>query len=468
MGLLVLIPILFWTLSGIMHPFMSHWFKPKIANETFNAPAIAFQEIAISLPDALKQNNIEAIANARLTHLGKELCYQVKLPDNTYRFLSAQTGLTVENGVAKYAEQMARHYLNDKSSKILENEPVTQFGEGYKIVNRYLPAQKVSFDRPDAMDVYIDMEQGRLATFNNNARKLFIWVFDTFHNFSFITSASNNYLRIVLMGILLALMAFSTLGGLVIYGLMWQTFKQQKNNNTGSPLRRFHRQIGLACAFVTLCFTVSGFWHLLKKWTPDNRLDFVSVNSFKTSELPSRFNDFGIDSSRFLNFGLVKYQQKPHLQVFLKTTKGAEMAYFDLETKALLANGNTLYAQELAKNFANSPNEIGNQNLTKTTLVTKFIKEYGFVNKRLPVVQLEYNTPQKNTYYIETSTGRLAASINNSDRVEGFIFGYFHKFGGLDFLGKNVRDGMAVFSALGVLLVSMLGFVMLLKRLRRA
>ena len=33
LGIITLIPVIFWTLSGLMHPFMAHFFKPQIANE---------------------------------------------------------------------------------------------------------------------------------------------------------------------------------------------------------------------------------------------------------------------------------------------------------------------------------------------------------------------------------------------------------------------------------------------------
>jgi uncharacterized membrane protein YukC len=29
LGIITLIPVIFWTLSGIMHPFMAHFFKPN-------------------------------------------------------------------------------------------------------------------------------------------------------------------------------------------------------------------------------------------------------------------------------------------------------------------------------------------------------------------------------------------------------------------------------------------------------
>jgi hypothetical protein len=35
LGLIALIPVIGWTLSGLSHPFMSNWFRPQIAIEVF-------------------------------------------------------------------------------------------------------------------------------------------------------------------------------------------------------------------------------------------------------------------------------------------------------------------------------------------------------------------------------------------------------------------------------------------------
>jgi hypothetical protein len=91
-------------------------------------------------------------------------------------------------------------------------------------------------------------------------------------------------------------------------------------------------------------------------------------------------------------------------------------------------------------------------------------REYGFVFKRLPVVRLQYDTPDELALYVETATSRLAASIDATDRVEGYSFAIFHKFLLLDWAGKNVRDSMMLLSAFGVLTVSVLGVLVFLKK----
>jgi hypothetical protein len=106
-----------------------------------------------------------------------------------------------------------------------------------------------------------------------------------------------------------------------------------------------------------------------------------------------------------------------------------------------------------------------NVKLLESKVLTDFeSREYGFVNKRLPVVKLAYDTPEKTTYFIETSTSRLAAKIKSSDMVEGYSFAILHKFLFMDWAGKNIRDLTMVLAALTILIVSVLGFILFLKK----
>ena len=97
-------------------------------------------------------------------------------------------------------------------------------------------------------------------------------------------------------------------------------------------------------------------------------------------------------------------------------------------------------------------------------MVTYFTNEYGFVNKRLPVMAFHLKNEKKSSYYIDPSARHLAAYIQNSARLEGLSFAFLHKFHFLDAMGKNARDGILVFFALSILIVSILGLVVFLKK----
>lgn len=70
----------------------------------------------------------------------------------------------------------------------------------------------------------------------------------------------------------------------------------------------------------------------------------------------------------------------------------------------------------------------------------------------------------KKTYFIETATSRLAALVETSDKIEGYSFAIFHKFLFMDWAGKSIRDLSTVLAALLILVVSILGLVLFLKK----
>ncbi|WP_026996074.1 PepSY domain-containing protein [Flectobacillus major] len=485
-GLITVIPVIFWTLSGLMHPFMSHWFKPKIAKEFILARPIRKEAIKLSLQEVLQQNGITQLKNFRLVSFKHQTYYQIKRVTDKLIYLNATTGRELPNGDLVYAEWMARELSQDSTSTIKAITVQSEFDNQYKFVNRLLPVYKVQFERADGLDVFVETESTRMATFNTNARKTFIWIFDVFHNWSFLEAIANNWVRITVMILLLSIIIISTLSGLVIYGFMWGKFKKPRNTQDQvGILRKYHRQIGLWVSFVTFTFAFSGAYHATKKYTPDERLKFVYDPIFKTEQIQQASLGLNLPWEKVVNLSLAKLKDQVYYQVFFKkeddntpqpifvnATTGTELKGATIEYAKYLANKFSNMAKPLESDAsidcceptADVPNvAINEANLLKTDYLTKFDREYGFVNKRLPVVKLAYNTPDNTTYYIETATGRLATKVENSDRREGLSFAVLHKYFLMEWAGKDIRDMVTLISALGVLVVSVFGLVLFLK-----
>src|SRR5690606_13525922 len=125
--------------------------------------------------------------------------YQVKDTIGTLHYFNAKNGEYLPEGDKVYAEWMARYFLNDSISEVTSISLQTNFSQQYKYVNRLLPVWKVSFARADRMDVYVETSSSRLGTFNTQWRKVFLWVFDTFHNWSFLNAITDYTLRFSVM-----------------------------------------------------------------------------------------------------------------------------------------------------------------------------------------------------------------------------------------------------------------------------
>jgi uncharacterized iron-regulated membrane protein len=286
------------------------------------------------------------------------------------------------------------------------------------------------------------------------------------------------------MILLLSFIVLSALSGIVIYGLFWKVFKKQVPTTEATTKLRFnHRKIGIAVAFVTLTFALSGAYHAFSKLKPNNLSSMVYEPTIDVAKLSLENNKLALDWSAFLNTSIIQLKNDIYYQVILKgEEKQTKTVYINTENGTINKNAELKYVEFLAQHFSNklnkkaaccdmqepeeyeSSSDISNAKLFKTKTLYDFEKrEYGFVNKRLPVVKLAYNNPEKATYYIEPTSSHLAAVITNSERFEGYSFAIFHKFLFMDWAGKGIRDLVTVIAAMGLLTVCILGLLLFLK-----
>jgi hypothetical protein len=500
-GLITIIPVIFWTLSGLMHPFMAHFFKPEIAHDKLEQQIIDKTQLHFSIQEVLKQNSINDFKNFRIVSFNNATYYQVKMIPGDLLYFDTSNAKKLENGDQKYAEWLSRYFLDDQKSQVKESEIVTEFTSQYKYVNRYLPVYKVTLDREDKMQVYVETSSSKLATYNPTSRQFFIWFFDTFHNWSFIDAITNNSIRIITMIFLLSIIGLSALSGILIYGLLWKQFKKTDSVQPKKGLRKYHRQIGIWVSLFTLTFAFSGGYHATTKWAPYTLSQMVYEPTFSTKEIITPNNNLNLDWSRFENISIITLNDTLYYRCQLteketrkyKKPKGdskwnnkgnakSEVIYIDAKTNQIVPNIDLEYAEFLAYYFTDgtpkgaccemdiSDHEepqpaLENSKLVESKVLTDFeSREYGFVNKRLPVIKLRYDIPENTSYFIETATSRLAATVTAADKTEGYSFAFLHKFLFMDWAGKNIRDLATVLAALSILIVSILGFILFLKK----
>lgn len=478
-----IIPVIFWSVSGIMHPMMSHFFKPEIAKEYLENQKIDTSKINFTLKEALIKNKVASIKNFRIVSFKNQQYYQVKNSKNELVYFDTSTADSLKNGDNLYAEWLSRYFLNDSISNVSSNIILTEFDNQYKYINRYLPVHKISFNRKDNMEIYVETASSKLATFNPKSRQVFIWFFDTFHNFSFIEKISNEYIRIILVGISLFIILCSAISGLVIYGLFWKQFKKVNTTTSELKARKNHRKLGLIFSFFTFAFVLSGLFHVIKKWEPNTIASLVYEPIFETKNIDFNIKKLPLNWSEDINFSLVDFKNKTYVRSSIKKLKkevnkevkskpktSYEVSFHNLNHFNKNEDLDTKYAQYLVEklnekhHFLDS-NLLIENNQKEVEILNDFDKrEYGFVNKRLPVIKIAYHTPEDNTFFIETNTSRIAAKVNNYDRAEGYTFALLHKFLYLEWAGKPIRDFVTVLTALSILVVSILGLLILKRK----
>lgn len=503
LGIMTVIPVIFWTCSGLSHPIIAHWFKVPVAHEYIKPQPLDSKQIKLSVNEVLTKNGVNLFKNFRLVNFKGKIFYQVKGRKGELSYYAVADGVKLVDGERLYAEYLGRYFLGDSTSKISSVEKITAFTDQYQYVNRLLPVWKLSFQRGDQMDVYVETSSSRLANYNDTNRKIFLWVFSNFHSYAFIDKMTNNTFRYVLILIFASIVIFSSVSGLVIYGFLWKKFKKPAKGQRIGFLRRNHRGIGIATSLVTLTFIGSGAYHAMRKFTPDDRINYVAEPEIRSRDLAVQSTALPVKWAEVSNLSIARFNEQTYYQVYtvkkgndswekqqvakaetfferkVKKTK-ADLDYYNAATGVLLPDGVMEHSYSLVKHFVAQgaadgeaaccemmANAAADQSapliISSSGYLTKFDTEYGFINKRLPVVKIALSTPQHLTYYLEPATGYLAAKIQDGDRLEGLSFAVLHKFLLVDFAGKNFRDFLTAFAALGVLVVSVLGLILFIK-----
>jgi hypothetical protein len=271
--------------------------------------------------------------------------------------------------------------------------------------------------------------------------------------------------------------------------------------NPKKGVRKYHRQIGIWVSLFTLTFAFSGAYHATTKWEPYTLDKMVYEPVFETKDIQTPNNALTLDWNRLENTNIITLNDSVYYRCQLALAKNkkynkpktdskskwdkkenpkSEILYINATTNKIATNIDLEYAKFLAYYFsdggskaaccemdevATEKTSLEDTTLLETKVLTEFeSREYGFVNKRLPVVKLAFDTPEKTTYFIETATSRLASVTEKSDIIEGYSFAIFHKFLFMDWAGKNIRDLTMVLAALIVLVVSVLGLILFLKK----
>lgn len=112
------------------------------------------------------------------------------------------------------------------------------------------------------------------------------------------------------------------------------------------------------------------------------------------------------------------------------------VAFFDAASGERIEDPHEGYARSLAQAFSG----IGDGQIVSVRPVTQFGPEYGFINKILPVVRVEYNDANHTRYFVEPVAGILALALGDRKRLESYTFDYLHKWHFLDFAGQKTRD----------------------------
>ncbi|MBB5019993.1 hypothetical protein HNQ59_003301 [Chitinivorax tropicus] len=430
-ALVVAIPAVLWALTGLAHPIMTRLFPSALTmqppTETIQTPE------GQPLASIMRQAGIHQIEAAWLIAPAGRPTWQIRQPGpDPYRYFDAVTGQENPDGDRQRAIQLARHFAGDQHSPLRNAQRLTQFDADYPSVNRLLPVWRVDFDRPDRLRAYVETGPARLSALVDDRKAIFQQLFRILHNWSWADDWPGP--RRLVMTILLIGIATTTAIGLLVYIL-------QKSRPSRPASRVWHRRIGLLATLSMLAFCSSAVLHLWLKapLAPPVQLATPFDTTLLTAQ-PTQLKSGAVlvnisGQAAWLLPRMSKAGGAEHQHHAAHTVRHPTppARYLDAATGQVLPDGEPRHVQHLTTRLLGQP-ATGNP---RYQWVHRFEGEYGFINKRLPVVQIKQGD---RTDYLELSTASWAAHIEPSVRTEGYLFSWLHKAQWLDPLGKNTRD----------------------------
>jgi hypothetical protein len=217
----------------------------------------------------------------------------------------------------------------------------------------------------------------------------------------------------------------------------------------------------------TLLYAFSGAWHAFAKipekpkpasykvtteFTPDK----LTLNI--SSLLPTIKKE-----EKLVNISAVKIEDKAYWQLFVFDGKKLVRKYVDQNNLVELKDGDIQYGRYLASLFSKQ-NGIEIKNAKQ---LTSYNNQYSMMNRRLPVVEVDFK--QSPDYFVETSTGKLAAVVKVSAQAERFSFSnlhmhhYWEKWFGKG-AGGSLKNIVLIASTLGLLIVALTGMVIYIRK----
>jgi hypothetical protein len=353
-----------------------------------------------------------------------------------------------------------------RGAKVANVSLLNGYDNEYKSINRLLPVYRVSFDRPDGIRIYVETTQDRFSFAMDNRRAVFDEIFRLFHTWGWLDGLGKGRMVVELS---FALLAFCTVS-LGVF-LFFSTRAAKAKNNPLVRTRRYHRYTAIVASLFTLFWSFSGGYHAFTK--------LVSKED-GSGPVPANFAaaGAGFDYSRLqaaavrpiTNLSLARIDGQAYWRVSLQSarTEGrkdlmkdgkaslAPVVYVRAVDYAVLPEGDRSYAGALASMFSGQ----AATGIVSVTPVTAFNDEYNFTDKRLPVWRVSYPGAGHPRYYVETSSGQLAAFMNDALYAEGYSFSVFHKHHFMDWAGKTVRDGSTMFWAVIQVLMVTIGLIL--------
>lgn len=429
LGWIAGVAAILWALTGFLHPIMT-WSAPRPAVQAPPSAVVALG--AMTAPRGALPARASLLR--RVEHDGRAY-WQAVSADGVIA-VDAETGAAAPDLVARRAVTLARHYAGLADDVAATATRIDRFSTQYPPVNKLLPVWEVQFQTPDGLALYVEPGADRLAMTANDQRRVLLSVFQNVHTLKFLEGVEP--LRVALIALLVGAVLATTVFGLSLL-----------IGSRGRGVRRWHRVLAWAAAPFVLAFASSGLFHLVVTSEPAAATAPPAQFEVAALHAPPRLS--GVDRA---DLSVVAGVDGAPLWRVLP--EGADAAlYFDGEGRAL-ALDDAMRARRIAGAGADAT----------VTPVTRFSADYGFVNKRLPVMQVGEGA---DAVFVDLREGILAARATPGVvAFEAWVFDTVHKWEPVaGVIGRRNRDYLTMVAVALIAVMASFGLVLAANRRRK-
>jgi len=476
LGLALSLLFVIWFLSGfammyVKYPTMSQHEKLR------NLPVANFANCKLNLPEALKKANIsDTLRTVRLGMMLDRPVYRLVTSRGEYRAIFADNGELFNYTDTILAKKLAVAFVKNKSQpeKLETLFEIDQWMAGARSQGYSTPVHRLKMNDAEKTFIYVSTQTGEVVQQVNARQRFLAWLGPIPHWIYPTVLLRNRPLWNDIIVWTSSLGSIMCVAGIVMGFVRYR--RKDKKSFVFSPYKkkwfRWHHYTGFVFGIFAFTWVFSGLLSMTPwDWAPFTRLNFEETSQWTGGTFnPGIFN---LSPAKALE---IFRSEIPVKEIHFSQLHGKPyyIAYQDEEhTRMLLADGSQNRPFEIfpPNNFIKKIKELNpGISINETMVLTDYDDYYYTKNKdkRLPVLRIKMNTPEKTWYYIDLKTGQMVLKHEKLSRLERWLYHGLHS---LDFrfmfYKRPLWDIIMIVLMLGGLLASSTGLVLTWKWLRR-
>jgi uncharacterized iron-regulated membrane protein len=465
-----------WFLSGFAMMYVKY--PTMRQNEKLqNLPVVDLSQTKFTLQQALQKANItDTLRAARIGMLLERPVYRITTVQNKNLAIYADNGELLAPTDTLLARKLTIAFVKNRyqPEKLETLTEIDQWMAGARPMGYQPPVYRFIMNDPEKTYIYVSIQTGEVVQMVNAKQRFLAWLGPIPH-WIYPTVLLRN--RPLWNDIIVWTSSFGTL--MCLAGIVMGLIRYKRKNEGSlafSPYKkkwfRWHHYTGFVFGIFAFTWVFSG----LLSMTPWDWAPFTRLNSEENKQWAGGiFNPKLFTLSPFFASQLFKNNLALKDIHFIQIKgKPYFLAYQDeLHTNLLLGenSGNKPFTLFESKQFIQNVKDLNQGRGLEEAIVLKDYDNYYYTknkDKRLPVLRVKVDTPEKNWYYVDLKTGQVVLKHEKKTRLERWLYNGLHSLDFKFLLSKRpLWDIVVIILMLGGLAASSTGLVLTGRWLRR-